>query len=41
MIELISAERCTGCDICVLVCPTDVLTAVPGQPPVIARQADC
>ncbi len=41
MIELISADRCTGCDICVLVCPTDVFKAVPGQPPVIARQADC
>ncbi|HEK1686804.1 TPA: ferredoxin family protein [Pseudomonas putida] len=41
MIELISADRCTGCNICVLVCPTDVFKAVPGQAPLIARQAEC
>ncbi|MER0836453.1 ferredoxin family protein [Pseudomonas aeruginosa] len=41
MIELISADRCTGCDICVLVCPTDVFDAVPAGIPVIARQDDC
>lgn len=41
MIEIVSAERCTGCDICVAVCPTRVFDAVPGGAPVIARQADC
>lgn len=41
MIELISAERCTACNICVRVCPTDVFDRVPGGPPTIARQESC
>lgn len=41
MIELISTARCTGCNICVAACPTNVFEAVPGSAPVIARQADC
>ncbi|HEV7965741.1 MAG TPA: ferredoxin family protein [Actinoplanes sp.] len=41
MIELVLADRCTSCDICVRVCPTNVFDAVPGGPPVIARQSDC
>ena len=41
MIELVSDERCVGCDICVKVCPTNVFEAVAGQAPVIARQEDC
>lgn len=41
MIELISASQCTGCNICVTACPTNVFDAVPGGVPVIARQGDC
>lgn len=41
MIELVLADRCTACDICVRVCPTNVFDPVPGGPPVIARQSDC
>lgn len=41
MIEIVSANRCTGCNICVHACPTNVFEAVPGGPPVVARQSDC
>jgi NAD-dependent dihydropyrimidine dehydrogenase PreA subunit len=41
MIELVSEERCTQCNICVAVCPVNVFDAVPDGPPVIARQGDC
>ena len=41
MIEVVSQDRCTGCNICVTVCPTNVFDAVAGAAPVIARQADC
>lgn len=41
MIELISADRCTSCGLCVKVCPTNVFDEVPGDAPVIARQEDC
>jgi NAD-dependent dihydropyrimidine dehydrogenase PreA subunit len=41
MIEIVSPTRCTQCNICVAVCPTNVFDAVPDAPPVIARQADC
>ena len=40
MIEVIDAERCTSCDICVSVCPTNVFDKTGGIP-VIARQGDC
>lgn len=41
MIEVISTERCTSCNICVQICPTNVFEARRGAPPVIARQSDC
>ena len=41
MIEVISEARCTSCDICVRVCPTNVFDAVPDGIPVIARHSDC
>ncbi|OZI35446.1 4Fe-4S ferredoxin [Bordetella genomosp. 1] len=41
MIELISADRCTGCNICVRVCPVNVFDLVAGAAPVIARQDAC
>ncbi|MBN9477435.1 MAG: 4Fe-4S ferredoxin [Bordetella sp. SCN 67-23] len=41
MIEIVSAERCTACNICVHACPTNVFDLVPGGPPRIARQSDC
>ncbi len=41
MIEIVSAERCTACNICVHACPTNVFDLVPGKPPQIARQSDC
>ncbi|GGI33599.1 MULTISPECIES: 4Fe-4S dicluster domain-containing protein [Bradyrhizobium] len=40
MIEVIDSERCTSCDICVAVCPTNVFDKTDGLP-VIARQSDC
>ena len=41
MIEIVSAARCTGCNICVTACPTNVFDAVPNGIPEIARQDDC
>jgi NAD-dependent dihydropyrimidine dehydrogenase PreA subunit len=40
VIEIIVEDRCTNCNACVAVCPTNVLDAGPGIP-VIARQLDC
>lgn len=41
MIELINAERCTSCNICVRICPTDVFDRAQAGPPRIARQEVC
>lgn len=41
MIELVSADRCVGCDVCVRVCPTDVFERGADGVPSIARQEDC
>lgn len=41
MISLLIADRCTGCQVCVRVCPTNVFDSVRGRPPVIARPQDC
>ena len=41
MIELVIAERCTSCNACVEICPTNVLDATAEGPPAIARQQDC
>ena len=41
MIEIVSADRCIACDLCVRACPDNVFDAVPDAAPVIARQDDC
>lgn len=41
MIELIIAERCTGCNVCVEICPTNVFEPAAKRTPLIARQQDC
>jgi NAD-dependent dihydropyrimidine dehydrogenase PreA subunit len=41
MIEVLSSQRCTGCNICVRVCPTNVFEEDSGDAPVIARHEDC
>jgi NAD-dependent dihydropyrimidine dehydrogenase PreA subunit len=41
MLELIVADRCTGCNTCVEVCPTNVFEISAGGMPVIARLDDC
>jgi NAD-dependent dihydropyrimidine dehydrogenase PreA subunit len=41
MFELIVRERCTGCNRCVEVCPTNVLEPGPERVPVGARVEHC
>lgn len=41
MIEVISEDRCTKCDICIRVCPTNVFDRGPEGFPVLARQSEC
>jgi NAD-dependent dihydropyrimidine dehydrogenase PreA subunit len=40
VIQVIDADTCTACNICVTVCPTNVFDRTAGIP-VIARQKDC
>jgi NAD-dependent dihydropyrimidine dehydrogenase PreA subunit len=41
MIELLLEDRCTACNACVAVCPSNVFDRSDAGPPRIARQADC
>ena len=41
MIEIVGAEACIACDVCIKVCPTDVFDRGEDGIPVIARQSDC
>lgn len=41
MIELVSAQRCIGCDKCIEVCPTNVFDRGDDGVPVIERHSDC
>lgn len=41
MIALLIEDRCTQCNACVRVCPTNVFDAVKGGCPTVARQNDC
>ena len=41
MIEVISADRCIRCDICIRICPAFVFDRGEDRLPVIARQDDC
>ena len=41
MIELVSAERCIKCDVCIRICPTNVFERGADRIPVIKRQEDC
>ena len=41
MIGLLLADRCTGCNVCVRICPANVFDARPDGPPDIARPEDC
>jgi len=41
VIEVVSEQRCTRCDICIRVCPTNVFERGPDGYPVLARQSDC
>ncbi len=41
MIELIVTDRCTACNACVEICPSDVFDRAPSGPPEIARQEAC
>lgn len=41
MIEVIDNERCTQCNICVMICPMNVFEMKAGEYPTIPRKSDC
>jgi NAD-dependent dihydropyrimidine dehydrogenase PreA subunit len=42
MIEVLSHARCTSCNICVRICPTNVFDeGDAGEPPTLTRHDDC
>lgn len=41
MIEVVSEARCTKCDLCIRVCPTNVFDRGDDGFPVLTRQDDC
>ena len=41
MIEVVLEDRCTRCNICVKICPTNVFDVIEDGPPAVARQQDC
>jgi NAD-dependent dihydropyrimidine dehydrogenase PreA subunit len=41
VIELVSAQRCIGCDKCIAVCPTNVFDRGSDGVPIISRHGDC
>ena len=41
MIELVSAQRCIRCDVCIRICPTDVFAHGADRLPVIKHQDQC
>jgi NAD-dependent dihydropyrimidine dehydrogenase PreA subunit len=41
VIELVSAERCIKCDVCIRICPTNVFDQGEDRLPVIKHQEDC
>ncbi|MFN8075378.1 MAG: ferredoxin family protein [Kineosporiaceae bacterium] len=41
MIEVVVADRCISCDLCIEVCPTNVFDRGPGGVPQLARHDAC
>lgn len=41
MIEIIDPDRCTSCNVCVTICPTNVFEMEEGRVPTLDRRADC
>jgi NAD-dependent dihydropyrimidine dehydrogenase PreA subunit len=41
VIEVVSTDRCIGCERCIRACPTDVFDPGADGVPVVARRADC